>query len=307
MLMTKKNKRNSEARAWLRRTLATAVTVLASVASMMAMPAAHDSDDSLRVERPVASFFMAEVGSTSVIDTYLAPVAFKGVDARLEYERMQAMRFDPQRWVMQMHAGVEYGNLQNKPGNHTEHMLMVDYRWGMMRRWSNVLTPNLQAAVGGSTQLRGGAVYKPSNSNNLVTAKIHWAVSLTAMASYKWRVAKMPVVISYQATLPVAGVFFSPEYGETYYEIYLGNHSGLAHFGWWGSRFDMTNALMADMHLGSTVLRVGYRNTIERSWVNNLDTQIVTHMAVIGVGGEWISLGGNKPNGEKARIISAMY
>ena len=59
--------------------------------------------------------------------------------------------------------------------------------------------------------------------------------------------------------------------------------------------------------VGSTVLRVGYRNTIERSWVNNLDTQIVTHMAVIGVGGEWISLGGNKPNGEKARIISAMY
>ena len=208
---------------------------------------------------------------------------------------------------MQMHAGIEYGNLQNVPGNHTEHMLMVDYRWGMMRRWSDVIAPKLQVAVGGSTQLRGGVIYKPSNSNNVVAAKIQWAVSATAMASYRWQVAKMPVVISYQATLPVAGVFFSPEYGETYYEIYLGNRSGLVHLGWWGTRFDMTNALMADMHLGRTVLRVGYRNSIERSWVNNIDSQIVTHMAVIGVGGEWMSLGTDRSRVSKARFIAAMY
>ena len=279
--------------------------MLASVASAQAAP--DDEADSTRAERPVASFFMAEVGNATALDTYLGPVSFSGTDARLEYERMQAMRFDPQRWVMQMHAGIEYGNLQNAPGNHSEHMLMVDYRWGMMRRWHDVLVPKLQVAVGGSTQLRGGVIYKPSNSNNVVAAKIQWAVSATAMASYRWQVAKMPVVISYQATLPVAGVFFSPEYGETYYEIYLGNRSGLVHLGWWGTRFDMTNALMADMHLGRTVLRVGYRNSIERSWVNNIDSQIVTHMAVIGVGGEWMSLGTDRSRLAKARFIAAMY
>ena len=305
MQMTKNNKRNIVKLSLLSRVAMVMAMMLASVASAQAAP--DDEADSTRVERPVASFFMAEVGSATALDTYLGPVSFSGIDARLEYERMQAMRFDPQRWVMQMHAGIEYGNLQNAPGNHSEHMLMVDYRWGMMRRWHDVLVPKLQVAVGGSTQLRGGVLYKPSNSNNVVAAKIQWAVSATAMASYRLQVKKLPVVISYQATLPVAGVFFSPEYGETYYEIYLGNRTGLVHFGWWGSRFDMTNALMADMHLGRTVLRVGYRNSIERSWVNNIDSQIVTHMAVIGVGGEWMSLGADRSRVAKAKFISAMY
>ena len=289
----------------LSRAMAVMAMMLAIEASAQAVPG--DEVDSAPVERPVASFFMAQVGGATALDAYLGPVSYSGIDARLEYERMQAMRFDPQRWVMQMHAGIEYGNLQNVPGNHTEHMLMVDYRWGMMRRWCDALVPKLQMAVGGSTQLRGGVLYKPSNSNNVVAAKIQWAVSATAMASYRLQVAKLPVVISYQATLPVAGVFFSPEYGETYYEIYLGNRSGLVHFGWWGTRFDMTNALMADMHLGRTVLRVGYRNSIERSWVNKIDSQIVTHMAVIGVGGEWMSFRADHSRCAKAKFISAMY
>ena len=279
----------------LSRAMAVMAMMLAIEASAQAVPG--DEVDSAPVERPVASFFMAQVGGATALDAYLGPVSYSGIDARLEYERMQAMRFDPQRWVMQMHAGIEYGNLQNVPGNHTEHMLMVDYRWGMIRRWCDVLVPKLQMAVGGSTQLRGGVLYKPSNSNNVVAAKIQWAVSATAMASYSLQVAK----------LPVAGGFFSPEFGETYYEIYLGNRSGLVHFGWWGTRFDMTNALMADMHLGRTVLRVGYRNSIERSWVNKIDSQIVTHMAVIGVGGEWMSLGADHSRCAKAKFISAMY
>ena len=127
------------------------------------------------------------------------------------------------------------------------------------------------------------------------------------MASYGVKLLGVPITLRYQATLPVAGAFFSPEYEESYYEIYVGNHSGLAHFGWWGNRFDMTNLLTADLHLGSTVLRLGYRNRIETSWINHLNTQIFTHAAVIGVGGEWLSLRKGTQISGKSKIISAMY
>ena len=43
--------------------------MLASVASAQVAP--DDEADSTRVERPVASFFMAEVGSATALDTYL--------------------------------------------------------------------------------------------------------------------------------------------------------------------------------------------------------------------------------------------
>ena len=259
------------------------------------------------VKRPVTSSFMIEGGASSILDTYLSPIKNSGAHVRLEYERLQAMRFNPENWLMQLDTGVDYDNVTNPAGNHTEHSLMADFRWGMMRRWQNVCTRGLQLALGGMAQFRGGVIYKPSNSNNVVSTKIHFAVGVSGMASYGVKLLGVPVTLRYQATLPVAGVFFSPEYEESYYEIYVGNHSGLAHFGWWANRFDMTNLLTADLHLGSTVLRLGYRNRIETSWINHLNTQIFTHAAVIGVGGEWLSLRRGAPINEKSKIISAMY
>lgn len=259
------------------------------------------------VVRPVISSYMFEAGSSSILDTYLSPVNNSGMHLRFEYERMQAMRFDAEKWIMQMNAGVDYDKVHNPAGNHTEHSLMGDFRWGMMRRWSDVIVPHMQMAFGGETMFRGGVIYKPSNSNNVVSAKIHLSVGVTAMASYGIKAGNLPLTLRYQATLPMVGVFFSPGYGETYYEIYVGNRSGLAHLGWWANRFDMVNMFTVDMHLGGTVLRVGYRNRIETSWVNHLNTHIFTHAAVLGVGGEWMSLRKNRDVTTASKIISAMY
>lgn len=258
-------------------------------------------------ERPVASSWMMSAGRASVLDTYLAPVTYSGTHMRAEYERLQAMKSSPLRWIMQMSAGVDYGLLHNPAGNHTEHSLMCDFRWSAMRRWQNVLTSNLQLAVGAGAGMRGGVIYKPINSNNVVSVKINVSISATAMASYQMKWGRMPVTLRYQAVLPVVGVFFSPDYEETYYEIYVGNHGGLAHMGWWGNRFDMTNLLTADLHLGRTVLRIGYRNLIETSWICNLTTRVSSHAAVLGVGGEWLSVHPRQDCSQKTKIISAMY
>lgn len=259
------------------------------------------------VVRPVISSYMFEAGSSSILDTYLSPVTNRGTHLRFEYERMQAMRFNPEKWIMQINAGVDYDNVHNPAGNHTEHSLMADFRWRMMRRWNDVFVPHLQLAVGGETMFRGGVIYKPANSNNVVSTKIHLAVGVTAMASCGVKVGNLPLTLRYQASLPMIGAFFSPGYGETYYEIYVGNRKGLAHFGWWANRFDMVNLFTVDMHLGGTVLRLGYRNRIESSWINHLNTQISTHAAVLGVGGEWLSLRKNRGENTTSKIISAMY
>ena len=90
--------------------------------------------------------------------------------------------------------------------------------------------------------------------------------------------------------------------------MYLGNTKGLVNVGWWGNRFDMENLVTADMHLGKSVLRIGYRNLIETSWVHNLNTQIFTHGFVIGLSGEWLQLGARqKKLSPAARIVSALY
>ena len=140
----------------------------------------------------------------------------------------------------------------------------------------------------------------------MANAKIHLSAGLQAAASLPIRLGRVPIVLRYQASLPVIGAFFSPEYDQSYYEIQLGNRERIVLPAWWGTRFDLDHTLSADLQLGATLLRLGYRNLIERSHVSHITTRVTTHAFVIGLGGEWMSLSGRKIN-PNTKIISARY
>lgn len=266
-------------------------------------PAASAQDDSTWVARPVASMFMLDLGHASVRDTYLTPVTYGGTHLRLGYQAVQATGFNPDKWVRNLEVGVEYGNVKNNVGNNTMHVAMVDGRWSLMRRWRDVVTPGLQLMAGGAVMVRGGAIYNGANSNNICSVKIHAGVGVSGMAVYPVRVGRLHITLSDQLAVPVLGAFYSPEYDESYYEIYVGNHSGLAHFTL-GKRYEVNNLLSADLHLGNTILRLGYRYQGEGSNVSNLKTRLSNHSLVIGLGGDFLSLGRKKT---PTRIISSIY
>ena len=257
--------------------------------------------------RPVASMFSAQYGHASILDSYLTPVKYGGHAMAINYEAQKATAFSPQQWTWQLSLGLDYDYTHNPAGNHTMHSLMVDARWAMMHRWSNVLTPGLQLQLGGNTQLRGGALYNANNSNNVASARIHWNVGLSGQAIYNTHIKRLPITLRYQASVPVVGAFFAPDYDEAYYEIYLGNRDNLAHFGWWGNRFDIDHMLSADLHLGNTILRIGYRNRISTSWINNISTRDIAHYLVIGIGGEFLNVNSKRSNKVNNNIISSMY
>lgn len=268
---------------------------------------AGEAGDSVQTLRPAMRTFTADVGSASLLDTYLSSIAYHGVNTRLGYEHFQATGFSPERWTRMLEAGVDYDYVENPAGNHQMHSLMAEGRWSLMRRWRGVFTPALQLQAGPMTQLRGGIIYNANNSNNVVSAKVHWAVGAQVVAAWNTRLLGRPLSLRYQGALPVLGVFFSPDYDEAYYEIYLGNHHNLAHVGWWGNRFDLSQQVTADWRLGGTTLRLGYRNRIETSWVNHLNTHIFTHALVIGIGGEFLSLSPHKRLSPGAKVVSAQF
>ncbi len=241
-------------------------------------------------QRPVQAMWTLDAGHASSLDSYLSPITYGGVDLALGFEHLQDCGFDPRHWTRQLRVGLEYAYQENPVGNNEMHLGMADLSWALMRRWDGVFTPRLQLLLGGMTQLRGGALYAPAGSNNVVSAKVRWSVGVQGQAVARLHLGRVPLTLRYQASLPVAGVFFSPEYDESYYEIYLGNHRNLAHAGWWGNRFDMENYLTADFHLGGTIVRLGYRNRLERSWVSHLNTHLTTHALVIGIGGNFLTV-----------------
>lgn len=252
--------------------------------------------------RPVFAAYTAEIGSSHLADTYLTPLKYTGWHAGLDYVRYQAMRFDPERWTMSLHGNLSLDHAENPARNATMWNLMLTLDWGMMRKWHPIT--GLTLAGGGSTTLQGGCLYNARNGNNPASAKGAWTVNLTGYAAYSTRVWRVPVTLMYRPTLPVTGIFFSPNYGELYYEIYLGNHSGLVHGAWPGNFFRLDNLLTADLHLGATNLRLGYRADFFSSKVNHIVTHIYTHSLVIGISGEWLSYNPRRPHNSAARIIS---
>ena len=228
------------------------------------------------------SMFTVDAGYASIHDSYLTPITYDGMDLAMQYEAMRSIRND--QWLWQLQVGADYNLVENDAQNNELHKLMGDITFDMQRQWRQLIAHRVDVSVGPMTQLRAGIIYNNANSNNPVSVRAHWNLGVTAMASMDTQLWRLPVTLRYQAQLPALGVFFAPEYDESYYEIYLGNHKNLAHLGWWGNRLDMTHYLGADLHLGKTTLRIGYRTRLEHWSVNHLKVHDVTHSFVLGIG-----------------------
>lgn len=283
------------------------VVLMLLVSTHVVMAADKVEESQVDIYRPVTSAFMIDLGGASILDNYLTPITYTGCDLRLSYEGFKSMKFNPESWVMQFTSGLKYDHVKNIVKNRVMHSLTLDVEWGMLHRWSLSEVEGLTLYAGGSTGLYGGVIYNMYNSNNPVSAKIRVSANLVGMATYDFKIGKLPITLRYEPTLPVIGTFFAPGYGESLYEVYLGNLSGVVHAAYWGNRFDMTNMLTADLHLGRTSLRIGYRGVYECSWVNNTDTRIMTNSLILGVSGDWINLKRGDRMSDRAKVISALY
>lgn len=259
------------------------------------------------IVRPVTAVYTLEYGSSHVCDTYITPLKYSGWQMALGYERWQAMRFDPEHWVMNLSGRLSIDRDLNPARNATMWGLDLRLDWAMLRRFDIASAPGLILAVGGQTTLNGGVLYLNRNSNNPASAKAAWTVGITGQATYRLKLGRLPVVLGYRPSLPLVGCFFSPDYDELYYEIYLGNHSGLAHCAWPGNFFRLDQLLSADLRFGATALRVGYRCNILSTKASDIVSRQISHSLTLGVSGEWMSLGrSNRPSTE-AKYISAYY
>ena len=216
--------------------------ILCSLAATLALTLGAQT-----VERPVLSSYTVEAGSAHLVETYLSPLKYSGWGTALGYERMQAMRFDPDRWTMQLRGRLGLQGTRNPARNATMWDVDLELAWGMMRRFK--LPEGFTIMAGGSTGVDAGVFYNARNSNNPAAAKAAWTVRALGAGVWNGRVGRLPLCLRYQAELPLAGMFFSPEYGELYYEIYLGNHKGLLRGAWPGNYFRLNNLLTCDLRL----------------------------------------------------------
>lgn len=262
------------------------------------------SENENEQSRPVTGIYSVEIGGKNVLATYLSPLHYKGTSFALSGEWSKAMPFSPQSAIMHFNATAGFDNMLNPA--HTARMVALNASFGWGMSWRTQLPWQLQLTAGGSIGIDGGAYWLMRNGNNPIQAMATVNIAACVSLGRPFKIGRLPLLVRDEVSLPSLSVFFSPEYGESYYEIYLGNHHGLVHPGWWGNNFRIDNLLSVTFDFGRTAAMIGYRFKADTQWANNLNTKIFTHSLVIGVVPGGIGLK-RKPKKLPSETVYSLY
>lgn len=255
------------------------ITVNAKAETPFDSPGTQNADTAM--SRPVTGTYAIEIGRKNVLATYLSPLHYTGTDVAVTGSWSKAMPFSPESAIMHFDAGLDFSNLWNPAKTARMIGLNASFRWGMS--WRHRFHHGIQITAGGTIGIDGGAYYLLRNGNNPVEAIGNISLAARLSGSKPFSIGKLDFLLRDELSLPSLSLFFSPEYGETYYEIYLGNRKGLVHAGWWGNNFRIDNLLSLTLDFGRTAMMVGYRLKADNQWANNLNTKIIFHSFVIGI------------------------
>ena len=156
--------------------------------------------------------------------------------------------------------------------------------WSYTLHYQKRYGERLKLLFGPMLDVNAGFIYNQRNSNNPAQAKAYANLGASAMAIYKFHIGNNPLTLRYQANLPLLGIMFSPEYGESYYEIFgLKNGGKNVVFTSLHNMPSLRQMVTLDIPVKRSILRVGYICDIQQAKVNNLKSHTYGHDFMIGV------------------------
>lgn len=238
------------------------------------------------IKKAVNQSTLFGVGSMFITDTYLSPLQYDGVSLSLLHERLNATSLLKSKLLLQQQFFLQAASTNNPISNSKTYYGNIDYH---LHGFYPILNSNSFRLLGGlGADLSLGGIYNIRNSNNPAQLKTSVNLNASLLAFYKWKL----LTLRWQVTTPLLGVFFSPEYGQSYYEIFVvGNNSGTVHFATPANQRAIRHYITADYPIGKVTVRAGYLRNYYRTEVNNLITSLSSHQFMIGLAFESLSFG----------------
>lgn len=224
---------------------------------------------------------MFGIGGTNRLETYLSPLEYTGPEVRFMRESIRMTRIWGGRVSTQQFYEGNFSYSKN-PTKDSEYLSGdIDWRIGWHYNWTPL--PALRLMAGLQTGLSCGFVYNTSNGNNPAQGKLSTNIAASGMAIYRFNWLRRRFSVRYQFDMPLAGLMFSPNYGQSYYEIFsLGHYDRNVCFTWPGNVPCFSQLLTVDVPIGSGTLRLGYRCDIRQSHVNNLKSHTWSNLFMVG-------------------------
>ena len=229
---------------------------------------------------PAARALLFGIGRTNQLDTYLSPMEYTGLQASfmLQSERMTRLAKHHISFQSTLHGAFSSTDNPAGTANYLGGRLAYDAAWHY--HWSPL--PKLDVKGGASVGADLGFLYNNRNSNNPAQGRLSADISLSAGAGYSFRLWRLPLRADYQADMPLVGLMFSPEFGESYYEI---SQQGVGHdiiCAYPGNALSLRQLLTLDFCLRRITLRIGYLCDIRQSNARSLKYHDISHSFMFG-------------------------
>lgn len=179
------------------------------------------------------------VGSTYLYDEYLSPLSHDGYALRFSNGSLRPLKwgqsgnqsdnftdsFYKADWYNQLRLSASAAQGESVAGASLLYV-NLDIRNSVFRKI--ISEPRWSLLAGAYTSISGGGRYCYQNGNNPGSADALIDLGATTIADYNFPFLGKSMKLRYQGSLALGGLAFSPEYAESYYEIfYLNNHHNI--------------------------------------------------------------------------------
>ena len=222
------------------------------------------------------------VGGAGVLDTYLSQEHFSGFGMTFLSD---AVRFRPgRRWRFNIQHQANFSSVADRRDDVKMAEGAYNFYWSPERSWQ-MQGGRLALTAGCAVNAGIGFIWNPGGGNNPANARLHLNIMPTVAADWGFTLWGMRLTAGYRAHLPLVGLMFSPNYGQSYYEIFQrGDYDHNLVPTTFVAAPNFRQALSVDIGLGRTAaLRVGYLGDYRQAAVNNLKQHVYSHYFMIGL------------------------
>lgn len=221
---------------------------------------------------------MLGLGFTNRLDTYLSAEEYTGSELRFV---SQTVRENGSRISRAVNHQANIAKMNNSAGNGSEigalYSFAYDCNYLLLRRQLEI-----RAGVGLESSL--GFLYNTRNTNNIAQAYLAANLQAGIIAAYSFRLLNLPMEARWEAHFPLGGLMFSPNYGQSYYEIFSrGNYDRNIVPTTVFSTPSLRQQLTLDFTVARTTVRLGYMTDIRQSSVNGLKQHAWSHLFLVGI------------------------
>lgn len=229
-----------------------------------------------------AQSHMIGLGPSRILDTYISQEKFSGIGFTYLYiyEGKKPERF----WQNTFEHEIDLSKSDDRGDNTSMLEGNYNFYWGRYRQWM-LLDNRLKLQAGGLANGNLGFLYDMTTSNNPGQVRLALNIMPSGIATYWFAIGQQRFSLRYELNLPLVGIMFSPNFGQSYYEIFSrGDYDHNIVPTTFVSAPTFRQILTLDWQATPKwAFRIGYLGNYQQAAVNNLKQHIYSHRVLLGI------------------------